>query len=34
MADDTTRLNATLRDIEGSRSNRRLRRSGRVPAVL
>jgi len=34
MANDTTRLSASLRDIEGSRSNRRLRRSGRVPAVL
>jgi large subunit ribosomal protein L25 len=34
MANDTTVLNATLRDIEGSRSNRRLRREGRVPAVL
>jgi large subunit ribosomal protein L25 len=34
MPDTTTRLNATPRDIEGSRSNRRLRRSGRVPAVL
>ena len=34
MANDTTRLNATPRDIEGSRSNRRLRRTGRVPAVL
>lgn len=34
MANATTRLSATPRDIEGSRSNRRLRRSGRVPAVL
>lgn len=34
MANDTTRLSASPRDIEGSRSNRRLRRSGRVPAVL
>jgi large subunit ribosomal protein L25 len=34
MADTTTRLTATPREIEGSRSNRRLRRSGRVPAVL
>jgi large subunit ribosomal protein L25 len=34
MAFDTTRLDATPREIEGSRSNRRLRRSGRVPAVL
>jgi large subunit ribosomal protein L25 len=34
MPDTTTRLNASPREIEGSRSNRRLRRSGRVPAVL
>ena len=34
MANDTTVLNALPRDIEGSRQNRRLRRSGRVPAVL
>jgi large subunit ribosomal protein L25 len=34
MANDTTRLHATPREITGSRSNRRLRRSGRVPAVL
>ena len=34
MASDTTRLDAQPRDIEGSRTNRRLRRSGRVPAVL
>lgn len=34
MANDTTKLPAQPRDIEGSRSNRRLRRSGRVPAVL
>jgi large subunit ribosomal protein L25 len=34
MANEKTRLNATPREIEGSRSNRRLRRSGRVPAVL
>jgi large subunit ribosomal protein L25 len=34
MANATTRLSATPRSVEGSRSNRRLRRSGRVPAVL
>jgi large subunit ribosomal protein L25 len=34
MANDSTKLPATPREIEGSRSNRRLRRSGRVPAVL
>jgi len=34
MANETTRLNASVREIEGSRSNRRLRREGRVPAVL
>jgi large subunit ribosomal protein L25 len=34
MANEKTRLNATAREIEGSRSNRRLRRAGRVPAVL
>jgi large subunit ribosomal protein L25 len=34
MANDTTRLEALPRAIEGSRENRRLRRSGRVPAVL
>jgi large subunit ribosomal protein L25 len=34
MANSTTRLTATPREIEGSRTNRRLRRSGRVPAVL
>jgi large subunit ribosomal protein L25 len=34
MANATTVLNVTPREIEGSRSNRRLRRSGRVPAVL
>ena len=31
---DTTTLNIAPREIEGSRSNRRLRRSGRVPGVL
>jgi large subunit ribosomal protein L25 len=34
MANESTRLNATTREIEGSRANRRLRREGRVPAVL
>jgi large subunit ribosomal protein L25 len=34
MANTSTRLSATPREIEGSRSNRRLRREGRVPAVL
>ena len=34
MADDKTRLTTSPRDIEGSRSTRRLRREGRVPAVL
>jgi large subunit ribosomal protein L25 len=34
MASETTRLHAEPREIEGSRTNRRLRRSGRVPAVL
>ena len=34
MANDSTRLEATPREIENSRTNRRLRRSGRVPAVL
>jgi large subunit ribosomal protein L25 len=34
MASDTTRLDVTPREIEGSRENRRLRRAGRVPAVL
>jgi large subunit ribosomal protein L25 len=33
-SDTTTRLDALPRDIEGSRANRRLRREGRVPAVL
>ena len=31
---DTTTLNIAPRDIEGSRANRRMRRSGRVPGVL
>ena len=34
MASDTTTLNIAPRDIEGSRANRRMRRSGRVPGVL
>jgi large subunit ribosomal protein L25 len=34
MASDTTRLNVAPREIEGSRSTRRLRREGRVPVVL
>jgi large subunit ribosomal protein L25 len=34
MANASTKLNVTPREIENSRSNRRLRRSGRVPAVL
>ena len=34
MASQATRLNATLRETTGSRSIRRLRRSGRVPGVL
>ena len=34
MANESTRLNATVRETEGSRANRRLRRQGRVPAVL
>ena len=34
MATDATTLNALAREPEGSRANRRLRREGRVPAVL
>jgi large subunit ribosomal protein L25 len=34
MANDATRLNVQPREIEGSRANRRLRREGRVPAVV
>jgi large subunit ribosomal protein L25 len=34
MANVSTRLNATTRTVEGSRANRRLRREGRIPAVL
>src|SRR5689334_2159708 len=34
MADDTTTLTVSPRSIEGSRANRRLRRSGIVPGVV
>ena len=34
MANVSTTLEVTTRDIEGSRANRRLRRSGRIPAVI
>jgi large subunit ribosomal protein L25 len=34
MASESTRLNVQPREIEGSRANRRLRRTGRVPAVI
>ncbi|HEV3000163.1 MAG TPA: 50S ribosomal protein L25 [Solirubrobacteraceae bacterium] len=34
MARDATTLQVTPREIEGSRANRRLRRAGRVPAVI
>ncbi|HEX2086082.1 MAG TPA: 50S ribosomal protein L25 [Solirubrobacteraceae bacterium] len=34
MANESTTLEALPREIEGSRANRRLRRSGRVPAVI
>ena len=34
MASDTTTLKIAPRDTEGSRSNRRMRRTGRVPGVL
>jgi len=34
MAKDATTLEVTRREIEGSRANRRLRRSGRIPAVI
>ena len=34
MASDTTTLKIAPRDTEGSRANRRMRRSGRVPGVL
>ena len=34
MAKDATTLQVAPREIEGSRANRRLRRAGRVPAVI
>jgi large subunit ribosomal protein L25 len=34
MANESTRLNVAHREIEGSRANRRMRREGRVPAVI
>ena len=34
MASEATTLNAEAREPEGSRANRRLRREGRIPAVL
>ena len=34
MANASTRLEVTPREIDGSRANRRLRRSGRIPAVI
>jgi large subunit ribosomal protein L25 len=34
MAKDATTLEVTRRETEGSRANRRLRRSGRVPGVI
>ncbi|MDQ5808888.1 MAG: 50S ribosomal protein L25 [Actinomycetota bacterium] len=34
MANGSTTLNVTARETEGSRSNRRLRREGRIPAVI
>ncbi|MDP2712964.1 MAG: 50S ribosomal protein L25 [Solirubrobacteraceae bacterium] len=34
MASQTTKLSITLREPEGSRATRRLRRSGRIPGVL
>lgn len=34
MASEATTLNTEAREPEGSRANRRLRRSGRIPAVL
>lgn len=34
MADDTTTLTVSPRNVEGSRENRRLRRSGLVPGVV
>src|SRR5687768_13305361 len=34
MANVSTRLEVTPRETEGSRANRRLRRTGRIPAVI
>ena len=34
MANESTTLQVTRREIEGSRANRRLRREGRVPAII
>jgi large subunit ribosomal protein L25 len=34
MANDATKLEVVPRETEGSRANRRLRRSGRIPAVI
>lgn len=34
MANDTTQLTISPRDVEGSRSTRRLRREGKVPGIL
>ncbi|HEX8205550.1 MAG TPA: 50S ribosomal protein L25 [Solirubrobacteraceae bacterium] len=34
MAKDATTLQVTRREIEGSRANRRMRREGRVPAII
>jgi large subunit ribosomal protein L25 len=34
MATETTTLNVTPRDLEGTRANKRMRRTGRVPGVL
>jgi large subunit ribosomal protein L25 len=34
MANETTSLTVQPREIEGSRANRRLRRTGRIPAVI
>ena len=33
-SNDTTQLTCSARDLEGSRANRRLRRSGLVPGIL
>jgi len=34
MANESTTLTVTAREIEGSRANRRMRRAGRIPAVI